>query len=224
MNGSPQNTGGKGETNMSTFKIDSDNNIVALAGLLAGADNLQSFSSAKELAKLTEEWPVSRLVETWNSFAGVAPFVLGLSETIQIPVELGRSRVQAAECKKDREEALIRRVQARDEVAFRQLVEQHQSKVFSTTRAVPLEDHRWCALVASAALSNSVSRASISSSSIAFAACPSTLSAQRALVEAGTFWSTMSFSSVVVAALEACWSRAIDCPYPVCASVSRIGF
>jgi hypothetical protein len=34
----------------------------------------QSFSTPKELAKLTAEWPASRLVETWNSFAGVAPF------------------------------------------------------------------------------------------------------------------------------------------------------
>jgi hypothetical protein len=35
---------------------------------------VQSFSTPKELAKLTAEWPISRLVETWNSFAGVAPF------------------------------------------------------------------------------------------------------------------------------------------------------
>ena len=58
---------------MSTFTIDSDNNIMALAGL-PGADESQSFSNAKELAKLTAEWSASRLVETWNSFAGVAPF------------------------------------------------------------------------------------------------------------------------------------------------------
>jgi hypothetical protein len=59
---------------MSTFTIDSDNNITALAGLPAGADQSQSFSTAKELAKLTAEWPVSRLADTWNSFAGAAPF------------------------------------------------------------------------------------------------------------------------------------------------------
>ena len=59
---------------MATFTIDSDNNITALAGLPAGADQSQSFSTAKELAKLTSEWPASRLVDTWNSFAGVAPF------------------------------------------------------------------------------------------------------------------------------------------------------
>src|SRR5580700_9259706 len=59
---------------MATFTIDSDNNITAQVGLPAGGDNAQSFSSAKELAKLTAEWPASRLVDTWNSFAGVAPF------------------------------------------------------------------------------------------------------------------------------------------------------
>ena len=64
----------KEKTQMSTFTIDSDNNITAHAGLPAGDDESQSFSSAKELAKLTAEWPVSRLVDTWNSFAGVAPF------------------------------------------------------------------------------------------------------------------------------------------------------
>jgi hypothetical protein len=36
--------------------------------------NLQSFASEKELAKLAAEWPGSRLADIWNSFAGVAPF------------------------------------------------------------------------------------------------------------------------------------------------------
>jgi hypothetical protein len=59
---------------MSTFTIDSDNNITAQAGLPAGAEAEQSFSTAKELTKLTAEWPAVRLIETCNSFAGVAPF------------------------------------------------------------------------------------------------------------------------------------------------------
>jgi hypothetical protein len=59
---------------MSTFTIDTGNNITALTGLPADADQSQSFSNAKELAKLTAGWPASRLVDTWNSFAGVAPF------------------------------------------------------------------------------------------------------------------------------------------------------
>jgi hypothetical protein len=59
---------------MATFTIDSENNIVSHTGPPVGADESQSFSTAKELAKLTAEWPTSRLLDTWNSFAGVAPF------------------------------------------------------------------------------------------------------------------------------------------------------
>jgi hypothetical protein len=59
---------------METFTIDSENNITAHAGLPAGADESQFFTNPKELAKLTADWPISRLVDTWNSFAGVAPF------------------------------------------------------------------------------------------------------------------------------------------------------
>src|SRR3984957_19318877 len=57
---------------MSIFTIDSENNITPHVGLPVGAGEL--FYSAKELAKVTAEWPASRLIDTWNSFAGVAPF------------------------------------------------------------------------------------------------------------------------------------------------------
>jgi Protein of unknown function (DUF3489) len=57
-----------------TFTIDTDNNIAAHAGTPASAENLRSFASYQELAKLAADWPATRLVETWNSFAGVAPF------------------------------------------------------------------------------------------------------------------------------------------------------
>lgn len=59
---------------MTTFTIDSENCITAHAGLPAGADESQSFRNQKELAALAADWPASRLVDTWNSFAGVAPF------------------------------------------------------------------------------------------------------------------------------------------------------
>ena len=59
---------------MSMFTIDPDNNITALAEVSAGARPAHSFSSEKELAQLTAEWPMARLVEAWNSFAGAAPF------------------------------------------------------------------------------------------------------------------------------------------------------
>ena len=58
---------------MSTFTIDSENNIAVHAGVPAVSENLQSFTTEKELAKLAGEWPGSRLIEVWNSFAGVAP-------------------------------------------------------------------------------------------------------------------------------------------------------
>jgi len=59
---------------MATFTIDSENNITAHAGLPAGADESQSFTNQKELAKLTADWSVSRLIDAWNGFAGAAPF------------------------------------------------------------------------------------------------------------------------------------------------------
>src|SRR5258707_1202868 len=59
---------------METFTIDSENNIAAHAAVPANLDNQQAFATEKELAKLSAEWPGSRLVDIWNSFAGVAPF------------------------------------------------------------------------------------------------------------------------------------------------------
>jgi hypothetical protein len=59
---------------MTTFTIDTDNDITAHAAAPAAQDNLVVFASQKEFAKATAEWPISRLVETWNSFAGAPPF------------------------------------------------------------------------------------------------------------------------------------------------------
>src|SRR5579884_440031 len=67
-------TSGRRNSVMATFTIDSENNIAAHAEVPASADNLQTFATEKELAKLSAEWPGSRLVEIWNSFAGVTPF------------------------------------------------------------------------------------------------------------------------------------------------------
>ena len=64
---------------MTTFVIDTDNNITAFAAF-EDALNYRvgstegTFSTEKELAKLTSQWPIGRFVETWNSFAGVPPF------------------------------------------------------------------------------------------------------------------------------------------------------
>jgi Protein of unknown function (DUF3489) len=59
---------------MSSFTIDPDNNITALVEVPADADQSTTFSTEKELAKLVGERPISRLIDAWNSFAGVAPF------------------------------------------------------------------------------------------------------------------------------------------------------
>ena len=59
---------------MTAFTIDPDNNITALVEVPTGTDRSTTFSSEKELAKLIADWPISRLIDAWNSFAGVAPF------------------------------------------------------------------------------------------------------------------------------------------------------
>ena len=65
------------KTIMTTFTIDTDNNITAFptpehaeAAVGAGA---QAFTSQKELAKLAAAWPAERMVAVWNSLPGVQP-------------------------------------------------------------------------------------------------------------------------------------------------------
>ncbi|HEY7339015.1 MAG TPA: DUF3489 domain-containing protein [Bryobacteraceae bacterium] len=59
---------------MTTFTIDSENNLIVHAGVPASADHQQLFATERELAKLAADWPGARLIEVWNNFAGVAPF------------------------------------------------------------------------------------------------------------------------------------------------------
>ena len=63
---------------MNTFTIDTNNNITVFASLdearAAKIHNAEYLSSSQELAKLVASWPRNRMVEIWNSFAGVAPF------------------------------------------------------------------------------------------------------------------------------------------------------
>jgi Protein of unknown function (DUF3489) len=63
---------------MSTFTIDSENNIAVFASheeaTAAKINSAEYFGTARELNKLASSWPANRLVEVWNSFAGVAPF------------------------------------------------------------------------------------------------------------------------------------------------------
>ena len=61
---------------MTTFTIDSDNNITALTAeeVAAGFPNgATPFTSDKELLRLTADWPAERLVTIWNGIPGVKP-------------------------------------------------------------------------------------------------------------------------------------------------------
>jgi hypothetical protein len=70
---------------MTTFTIDSENNLIAHAGTPANADHAQTFSTEKEFARLTADWPGSRLVEVWNRLAGAMPFELKAGEKVYEP-------------------------------------------------------------------------------------------------------------------------------------------
>ena len=64
---------------MTTFTIDTDNNITAFASLEDALNHgigstEGAFSSEKELTKLSAAWPIARFAEVWNGFAGVVPF------------------------------------------------------------------------------------------------------------------------------------------------------
>jgi hypothetical protein len=57
---------------MTTFTIDPRNNISAFGSAQEAKANphAERFRSAKELARLAENWPGSRLVEIWNTLPG----------------------------------------------------------------------------------------------------------------------------------------------------------
>jgi hypothetical protein len=62
---------------MTTFTIDSENTITVFATLEEARANGpadMTFTSEKELAKLTAAWPLGRYADVWNNFAGVVPF------------------------------------------------------------------------------------------------------------------------------------------------------
>jgi hypothetical protein len=60
---------------MTTFTIDTDNNITAHTSPDEGAAvaGAERFSTTPELAELAANWPAERLVEIWNSLPGVTP-------------------------------------------------------------------------------------------------------------------------------------------------------
>jgi hypothetical protein len=64
-------------TIMTTFTIDTDNNITAHGtpeeAAAATTTPFDTFASQKELAELAAAWPAERLVAIWNSLPGVTP-------------------------------------------------------------------------------------------------------------------------------------------------------
>ena len=61
---------------MPTFTIDTDNAVTAFAELEDALNHRvgsieATFSTEKELAKLSAAWPIARFAEVWNGFAGV---------------------------------------------------------------------------------------------------------------------------------------------------------
>jgi hypothetical protein len=59
---------------MTTFAIDTDNNITAFTAAAQVPEGQQHFATEKEFAKLSTDWPITRFVDVWNAFAGVVPF------------------------------------------------------------------------------------------------------------------------------------------------------
>jgi len=59
---------------MTTFTIDTDNNITAFAAAAQVPEGQDRFATEKELAKLSADWPIARFPEVWNAFAGAPPF------------------------------------------------------------------------------------------------------------------------------------------------------
>jgi hypothetical protein len=59
---------------LNTYYIDSDNCLSVEFEAVCPVEGDTTFTSQQELADATKDWPASRLVEVWNSFAGAPPF------------------------------------------------------------------------------------------------------------------------------------------------------
>ena len=58
---------------MKTYTIDAGDNITAFGSAKEAENTGERFSSPKELARLAEGWPVTRLVAIWNSLPAASP-------------------------------------------------------------------------------------------------------------------------------------------------------
>jgi hypothetical protein len=59
---------------MTTFTIDREDNITAHSAAVTGMpEGTEQFTTESELGKLAADWEGARLIEIWNSLAGVTP-------------------------------------------------------------------------------------------------------------------------------------------------------
>ena len=61
----------QGEHHMQRFLITSDNRIVTIGNTAKTPEGGTAFDSERQLAEVTSDWPVSRLVEIWDGLPGV---------------------------------------------------------------------------------------------------------------------------------------------------------
>ena len=89
---------------MKTFTIDSENNVGTEAEQMA-APGAKQFNSREELAELTQDWPLSRLVATWNGLPRVTAVtrftdrktaVTRIWKTLQSPAEKANGSAHSA--------------------------------------------------------------------------------------------------------------------------------
>jgi hypothetical protein len=59
---------------MKLFSIDADNTITTFAAAEQLPEDQEHFATEKDFATVAANWPADRLVQVWNSFAGVAGF------------------------------------------------------------------------------------------------------------------------------------------------------
>ena len=65
-----------GEPYMMRFKIETNNNITAVAASQQSGESgggAETFRSAQDLTTLAQKWPAARLIEIWNGLPGVQP-------------------------------------------------------------------------------------------------------------------------------------------------------
>jgi hypothetical protein len=74
MNGHDRNRRQGQTSEMTTFVIDTDNNIIAFASQQeAEAVPGDRFASQEQLTELAANWPAGRLADIWNSISGLTP-------------------------------------------------------------------------------------------------------------------------------------------------------